>query len=67
MAAERRTARSRSASGASRPPDAAAFTSTRDATTSSEVYVMEADGDNQTNVTEDLSNDADPAWSPVSP
>ena len=38
------------------------FVSNRDG--QSEIYVMDANGANQTNLTNHLSNDTDPAWSP---
>jgi len=39
-----------------------AFTSTRDG--NAEIYVMDADGSNQTNLTNDSGDDTDAAWSP---
>jgi WD40-like Beta Propeller Repeat/Domain of unknown function (DUF4214) len=41
-----------------------AFTSTRDG--NSEIYTMEADGSNQTRLTNNLGNDVSPKWSPNS-
>ncbi|WP_346817878.1 NTTRR-F1 domain [Bacillus paramobilis] len=39
-----------------------AFTSTRDG--NAEIYVMNADGSNQTRLTNNAASDSDPAWSP---
>ena len=44
------------------PPARIAFTSTRDG--NGEIYVMDADGSNQTRLTDDLAPDSSPAWSP---
>ena len=41
-----------------------AFTSLREGDTSTELYVMDADGKNQTKLTDNWATDRDPAWSP---
>ena len=43
-------------------PDTIAFTSNRDG--NNEVYIMDADGSNQTRLTDDLAYDGGPSWSP---
>ena len=44
------------------PPSKIAFVSNRDG--NDEIYVMDADGSNQTNLTNNPAEEAYPAWSP---
>ena len=43
-----------------------AFSSTRDGLTDTELYVMNADGSNQTRLTDNTADDRNPTWSPDS-